>query len=251
MTFKSGIDKALGNTKKETEIGIGGFKLFAKIRDTTNYKNIVPVDFLEDGTNATDDIINEPITVSIDGVVGDAFVGEVNYPEIATKDYSAVGEISALLPSFSSAQSQAISQINTQLREATLLAKRVERIGGNVIELFDNSASTSKSDQDKFVEFMEAVYYSGQPIQVSTNRRDYDNMALSDLSIEENNETGSVEFTAKFSQINYLQLVYAEVSNAYAAPSKALAGKTSSVSNQGGQTPEANAETSLLSSLFG
>lgn len=251
MSFTDGIAKSLSGTKQETEIGIGGFRLFAKVNESTNYSNVVPIDVLEDGTNSTDDIINNPIVVSINGVVGDLFVEPTNFPELISKDYSLVGEVTALLPSKSMQQLQRISQINTQLREASLLADRAKRIGGNVKEFFNNSASTAKSAQDKFVEFMEVIYYSGQPIKLSTNRRDYDNMALSDLTIDENNEDGEVKFSVRFTQINFLELVFVEVRKKYSSPSGAVSGKTSGVASKGGQTPESNTETSLLSSIFG
>lgn len=251
MSFTSGITAALNNTKQETEIGIGGFRLFAKVDESVSYSNTVPVDVLEDGTNSTDDILNNPIAVSITGVVGDLFVEPKNYPQLISKDFSSVGEISALLPASSQQQLQRISQIDDQLRSATLLAERAERIAGNAYEFFNNSASTVKSEQAKFVEYMEAIYYSRQPITLSTSFRDYKNMALSDLSISKNNQDGETKFTASFIQINYLTLVYTEISSNYSAPSAATSGKTSDAANKGGQTPESNTETSLLSSIFG
>lgn len=251
MSFSDGITASLANTKQETEIGIGGFRLFAKISESTNYSNTVPVDVLEDGSNSTDDILNNPISVSIDGVVGDLFVEQQNFPELISKDFSSVGEVTALLPAKSQQQAQRVAQIDSQLRDATLLAQRAERIGNSAYEFFNNSASSAKTEQEKFIEYMEAIYYGGQPITLSTKLRDFDNMALEDLTINHDNQTGDTRFSARFLQINYTSLNYVEVSEKYSSPSSSMSGKTSDSSNKGGQNPETNTESSLLSDLLG
>jgi len=251
VSFFDGISSALNNTKQETEIGIGGFRLFAKVDESTNYSNVVPVDVLEDGSNSTDDILNNPITVSINGVIGDLIVEAPQYPELISKDFSAVGEITALLPAKSQQQIQRISQIDSSLREATLLANRARRLADSAYEFFNNSASTAKSQKEKFVEYMETIYFSRQPISLSTENRDFKNMALTNLVISSDNTTGELKFTSTFTQINYSQLVYVEVSNSYASPSNSVAGKTASAANKGGQNPETNKETSLLGALLG
>lgn len=251
MSFLDGITESLNNTKKETEIGIGGFNLFARVSESVKYSSVVPTDVLEDGTNSTDDIIKNPISVSVTGEVGDLFVEEKTYPQLVGDAFSSVGEITAFLPPSGSQMIQRANQIDSQLREVQLLAERVERIAGNVIGLFDNSASESKTQQAKFIEYMEAIHFSGQPISLSTEYRDYENMALADLTISCDNETKAIKFTASFVQINYLQLIYVEISKKYASPSSSMAGKTSDVADKGGQNPETNTETSLLGSLFG
>lgn len=251
MSFTDGVFKSLDNTKQETEIGIGGYRIFAKTDESTNYSNIVPVDVLEDGSNSTDDILNNPIQISISGVIGDLFIEPANYPELISRDFSAVGEVVSLLPAKSQQQVQRISQIDSQLRSATLLAQRAERIGNQAYEFFNNSASNAKSQQDKFIEYMESVYYSRKAVSLSTSFRDYKNMALSDLTISKNNQDGEIKFSAEFIQINYLSLIYVPIAVKYSSPSSSIAGKVSDAANKGGQNPEVNTEKSLLSSIFG
>lgn len=250
MSFTDGIRQALNNSKGESEIGIGGFRLFAKVNEVTNYSNIVPVDVLEDGTNSTDDIINNPIGVTIEGVVGDTFIESPQFPTVIGKDFSSVGEVAEFLPAKSQQQLQRISQIDAQLNDAILVAERAERIGNNVYEFFAGSPG-GKSQKELFIEYMESIYFGRQPISLSTEFRDYKNMALEDLTITGNNQDGEVKFSAKFLQINYLALVYVQVSDNYSSPSNSMSGKVSSDSNKGGQTPETNAEKSLLSSILG
>ena len=251
MSLTDGINAALGNTKQAAEIGIGGYRLFARVDDTTTYSSVVPVDVLEDGTSSSDDILNNPISISVNGVVGDLIIESTARSESLGRNFSAVGEITALLPAKSQQQIQRLSQIDNDLRDAALLAERAQRLVGNAYGFFNNSASTAKSQQEKFIEYMEAIHFSRLPIKLSTKYRDYDNMALSDLTVTSDNQTNDVTFTASFTEINYIQLVYVEVSENYSSPAGAVSGKTSDNADKGGQNPEENTETSLLSSIFG
>lgn len=250
MSFTEGINKALGNEKGEAEVGIGGFRLFARVSEAVSYSNVVPVDVLEDGTNSTDDIINNPISVTIEGVVGDTFIESPQIATVIGKDFSKVGEVTEFLPPKSQQQLQKISQIDNQLNDAKLAFERVERIGNNVYEFF-TGAPGGKTQKEQFIEYMESIYYGRQAINLSTEFRDYKSMALEDLTINKNNQDGEVKFSAKFLQINYLDLIYVPIESNYSSPSQSMTGKVSSDANKGGQTPESNKEKSLLSSILG
>lgn len=247
MSFVRGISKSLNNTQSEEEVGIGGYRLFARVSDSVSYKNTVPTDTLEDGSNASDDIINEPITISIEGVVGDLLVEPLQSPAVISKDFSSVGEITALLPSKSQQQIQRISQIDDQIRDVQLQAERAERVGGKAYEFFNNSANTAKGQQEKFIDYIEAVNFSRNPIEVSVNFRNYQNMAITSLDIRRDNQVGDTSFSITFQQVEFTTLVYTAVSS----PAASLLGKVSDAANKGGQNPEVNETRSLLSSLIG
>lgn len=247
MSLLDGLTKSRNNTQENVEIGIGGFRLFGRARETINYTNTVPTDTLEDGSNSTDDIINEPITISIEGVVSDLFVEEKQYPQLIGKDFSQIGEITALLPAKSQQQLQRISQIDSQIRDAQLYTERIERIAGKAYDFLNGSSNTSKTLQEKFLDHMESIYFSRLPIELSVKFRDYKNMALVSFVPVRENSTSDTKFTASFQQINYTTLVYTAVSS----PSKAVSGKVSDNASKGGQNPETNTETSLIGSLLG
>lgn len=247
MSLTRGISEALSNSDSPVEIGIGGYRLFARIRESVDYKSIIPTDTLEDGSNSSDDIINEQITVTIEGVVGDLFVEENQFPEIVSKDFSSVGEITALLPARSQQQIQRISQIDSQLRDIKLQTDRAERLAGKAYEFFNNSANTAKNQQQKFIDYMEAIHFGRQPVELSVNFKTYKNMGLSSFVPVRDNQTREVSFSATFAQLNYTTLVFTAVSS----PAKSLSGKVSDAANKGGQNPEVNQERSLLRSLIG
>lgn len=248
MSFVKGLSDSLANTKTKQEIGIGGFVGFARISESVKYTNIVPVDVLEDGSNATDDILNNPIVVSIEGDVGDIMVADRQFPEIVPKDINSLGEVSALLPAQSQQQFQLLTQINDIARDAILQAERVERIGQSVYDYVSGDVSGGKTPQQKFVDYVEAIRFSRLPIKLSTTYKNYSNMALTELTINRNNSDGVLKFSASFTQINYTSLVYTAVTKV-STPSPAVSGKTAGQINSGGQNPENN-EESVLTALF-
>lgn len=249
MGFVDGLISSISNNKTAQEIGIGGFAGFARVNESIQYSNTVPVDVLEDGSNASDDILNNPIVVTMDGEVGDIFVPDPQYPEIPTPDTFGLGEITALLPSKSNQQLQRINQINNQIRDAVLQAQRAARIGQNVYNFVSGNQNAGKSEQQKFVDYMEAIHFSRQPIKISVTYKNYDNMALQNLTINRDNSNGALKFSASFIQLSFVSLIYSEVSQNYSSPSSAASGRTSGTSNNGGQNPEAG-ESSLISSLL-
>lgn len=252
MSILDGVRQALSNTKPTSqEVGLGGFRLFAKTSESTKYSSNVPVDVLEDGSTSTDDILRNPITVTIDGDIGDIFVEPRQYPTLIGKDFSQLGEVTEFLPARTQQLEQRISQIDSQIRDAAIQVDRVERIGGNVYEFFSGAGSNAKTPQEKFIEFMEGIYYGQQPINISTQYRFYESMGLADLTTDLNNETGQLSFTAQFTRVEYTTLQYIAVPDSIANPSKSVSAKSGSNQNKGGQNVDSNTPRSFLSSIAG
>lgn len=248
MSFIKGLSDSLANTKTKQQIGIGGFVGFARVNESTKYSNTVPVDVLEDGSNASDDILNNPITVTIVGNVGDIMVPDRQFPEIIPPSLNSLGEISALLPATSQQQFQRLTQINDQARDLILQAERIERIGQKAFDFVSGTPQGGKTPQEKFVDYMEAVHFSRLPIEISTSYKNYKDMALSELTIDRNNSDGVLTFSASFTQISFAQLLFTAVTKVE-NPSPAVSDKTSGQKNNGGQNPENN-EESVISVIF-
>ena len=198
MTFDDAITETLSNNPTVNKIGIAGFTGFARTNESTKYTNTVPTDFLEDGTSASDDIINDAIAVTINGVVGDMMVADQQFPEIIPQSVLGLGEITALLPGKTQQQFQRIEQINAQVREGVLLLQRAERIGQRLYDFVSGSINTAKSEQQLFVDTMEAFYYSSLPMEVSVSFKNYKNMVIQDLTISRDSQDGSLRFSVAF-----------------------------------------------------
>ncbi|AUR84246.1 hypothetical protein NVP1052A_17 [Vibrio phage 1.052.A._10N.286.46.C3] len=251
MNFLDALNLANGNAKDESqEIGIGGFNLMAVTDESTSFSNIVPTAVLEDGSTVSDDIINNQIPVTITGVIGDVFALQNTYPEIIPRDFSEVGRVTEFFPPKTQQQIQRINQINDTVRDAVLLAEEAEKVGGKVYDFISGNTTAAKDPKEKFIEYMQAIWKSGQPIDISTKYRSYNNMALEDFTFSSNNQDGELKFSAKFLQVNFSQLLYVPISRKYSSPSSALGGKTGDQANSGGQRVESNKERSLLSAIF-
>lgn len=100
MGILDGLMQAQSSGKDTVKkVGIGGFSMFARVSDATEYPSQVPVDVLEDGSNASDDIINGPLTIKISGVVADIYVdAKPNSSFSLMPDYSKYGEVLEYIP---------------------------------------------------------------------------------------------------------------------------------------------------------
>lgn len=244
-------------SSSEEDIGIGGFKLFARVNQSTQYKAQVPNFVLEDGSYANDHIINDPLTLSINGEVGGTFFQKLQsyIPEFLTNSQqNALSNVSVYLPSRTTSQ---LSRINSLRSDANSYLSQLNRMASVGTELFNvfngTSAQKEKDNQEQFIAFLESVYYSKQLIDIEMPYKKHTNMALTDLSIERNNTENSIKFTASFKKVQFAQIVYTSASKYFKKPSSATNKKTESAKDKGSQKPADNKKSSksLLTTLMG
>lgn len=121
------------------KVGIGGYSMFARVNDSTSYPSQVPVDVLEDGSNASDDIINGPITIKISGVVADVYMdAKPNSSFGLIPDYSKYGEVVEYIPAKTQQQLQKMNEIADRAEQKILEAKRLADKGAELFGLVGN-----------------------------------------------------------------------------------------------------------------
>ncbi|EKN3738028.1 hypothetical protein OU751_002558 [Yersinia enterocolitica] len=228
------------------KVGIGGFSMFARVSDSTSYPSQVPIDVLEDGSNASDDIINGPLTVKISGVVADVYAdAKPNSSFSLMPDYSKYGEVVEYIPAKTQQQLQKMNEIADRAEQKILEAKRLADKGAELFGLVGHSVSGgAKGVREQFLDFIEAIYYGKQLITVEVDYRTHENMALSSLTISTDNQTLDTKFEASFTKINFTQLTTTAIEKHFKSPSPAAKSKTAGVANKGAQTPADNAKTS-------
>lgn len=243
--------QASGNDSVK-KVGIGGYSMFARVRDSTEYPAQVPVDVLEDGSNASDDIINGPITIKISGVVADIYVdAKPNSSFSLMPDYSKYGEVVEYIPSKTQQQLQKMNEIADRAEQKILETKRLVDKGADLFGLVGNPvAGGTKSIREQFLDFIEAVYFGKQLISVEVDYRTHENMALSGLVISTDNQTLETKFEANFTKLNFSQLTTAPIEQYFKSPSAAAKSKTSGVANKGAQTPADNSKGKQSKSVF-
>lgn len=240
------------------KVGIGGFSMFARVNESTDYPSQVPVDVLEDGSHASDDIINGPITVRISGIVADVYVdAKPNSSFGLLPDYSRVGEVIEYIPPKTQQQLQKINEIADRAEQQILQAKRLADKGAELFGLIGSPAEgAAKGVREQFLDFIEGVWHGKQMISVEVNYRTHEDMALSGLTISTDNQTEETKFEATFVKVRFTQLTTAPIEQHFKSPSAAAKPKTAGVANKGAQTPADNSRgngqsKSVLTSLKG
>ncbi|ARJ43308.1 hypothetical protein B1H58_15545 [Pantoea alhagi] len=247
MGILDGFTKAQESGKATVKnVGIGGFSMFARVSDSTQYPSQVPVDVLEDGSNASDDIINGPLVVTISGVVSDVYAdAEPGESFGIIPDYSRVGEVIEYIPAKTQQQLQKVNEIADRVEQQVLKAKRLVDKGADLFGLVGNPTSGgAKGLREQFLDFIEAIYYGKQLISVEVDYRTHENMALSGLALNTDNQTMETRFEATFTKINFTQITTTPISRYFKSPSAAAKSKTAGVANKGAQTPADNSKVS-------
>lgn len=247
MGILDGFTKAQESGKSTVKkIGIGGFAMFARVSDSTEYPSQVPVDVLEDGSNASDDIINGPITIRISGVVADIYAdAKPNSAFSLMPDYSKYGEVLEYIPAKTQQQLQKMNEIADRAEQKILEAKRLVDKGADLFGLVGNPVTGgAKGVREQFLDFIEGVYFGKQLISLEVDYRTHENMALSGLTISTDNQTQDTKFEAIFTKISFTQLTTAPIEQHFKSPSAAAKSKTAGVANKGAQTPADNSKKS-------
>lgn len=253
MGILDGLMQAQSSGKDTVKkVGIGGFSMFARVNDSTAYPSDVPVDVLEDGSNASDDIINGPLTIKISGVVADIYVdAKPNTAFSLLPDYSKYGEVLEYIPKKTQQQLQKINEIADRAEQTILKAKRLADKGADLFGLVGNPATGGeKGIREQFIDFIEGVYYGKQLISVEVDYRTHENMALNGLTISTDNQTMETKFEVNFTKVNFTQLTTAPVERYFKKPSAAAKSKTSGVANKGAQTPSDNSKSNRSKSVL-
>lgn len=256
--FVAGQNRALESSTLE-EIGIGGFTLFARVNDSTNYQTQAPTSVVEDGTYLGDHLINAPIRLNISGDVSDVFV---NAPvqSLSAKRLPTVGQVVSLLPTRTTSQAQRVNRIiNTAMDRYRQIDNAIKQ-GQNVFNLAGNKAS-GKPIREQFVDFIEAIHYGKQLVSISMPFRLHDSMAITDVTITRDNQRNALTFSLTAQKFRIAKTVFTDISAFYRRPSPAVESQVAGVSNKGVQSPESGTgtgvaeagrkEKSVLSAILG
>lgn len=253
MGILDGLIKAQDSGKDTVQkVGIGGFSMFARASESTDYSAQVPVDVLEDGSSASDDIINQPITITISGVVADVYKdAKANKSLSLLPDYSKYGEVLEYIPGKTQQQLQKMQEIADRAEQEILKTARLADKSAEIFGLTGGDVEGgAKGIREQFLDFIEAVYYGKQLITLEVDYRKHENMALNNLSISKDNQSDHTRFEATFTKISFTKLTTAKIERHFKSPAPAVKGKTSEVVNKGSQTPANNGKKADVKSFL-
>lgn len=243
------IDRLLNRFRpepKSEEIGIGGFSLLCRVRETTTYSAETPDSTVEDGSFVNDHIILRPLTLEIEGNVSDVHIRRSPITEQALRTRAEIGNVANLYePAFTSSQLQQVDALAVSVRDRLLRVGALIDGGRQAAEFFGNFDTDAKGIQERFIDHIEALHFGRQVIAIDMPYRRYETMVITEISTSRNNESDSIDFTMSARQIRLADTRFVDVEQ----PAEGVDGQLDSESDKGAQEGE-DVERSLLNSIF-
>lgn len=248
--YIEGQVKSLSSPIK-TEIGIGSFTLFARVSDSSKYKATVPIYTLEDGSFASDHIINSPLEITISGEISDIHIKPAALATIQNRVTSQIGSITKYAPARTATQISRVNAFANSIQDKYRAIDSAIEDGKQAYTFFGNKANTAKGLREQFIDYIESVYYGKQLISIDMPFRTHSDMSIVDLTIERNNQDEVLRFSLKAQKVAFAKVAFTALSNIIKNPSDAVKNQLSNAKDKGSQQPKK--EQSLISfigSLF-
>ena len=252
--LKAGEAQALSSSSVE-EIGIGGFTLFARVSDQTQYSTASPTSVVEDGSYIGDQLINAPIKLTISGDVADVFFNEPPKPRSESR-LPTVGKTTSFLPARTPSQIQRVAKILDSAGDRRREINEKISLGSNAGDYVGNK-SGGKPLREQFVDFIESIHYGKQLVKISMPYRTHDSMAINDVTITRDNQRQALTFTLTAQKFRIAKTLYSDVSRFYKNPAPSVKSQTGGTADKGVQSPKSGdgagkkKEKSLLTAIIG
>lgn len=248
QSLTSAASKVL-DLPQTTDISIGNFTMYATIRRKFTLTSEVPTSPLENGAEASDHIILKPIPIEIQGVVADTYVKLNPVVEAFSRLQAEIGNVTKYLPSRTQTQ---LSKVNGAAQDVFDVTRKIDSIvddGEQALKFFGNK-SEDVPIRKKFIDEMLLLYYSKSLISIQMPFLLLQNMRITTLSIEEDNESEELKFSLSAIEIQKVETTFTDVTQYFKKPSTGTNGQLSSVKEKAAQSGE-EAPQSLLDATLG
>lgn len=181
-------------------IGIGGFRTFVAIAETTNFTATAPDIVCEDLTTVQDSIINSPKIYTMTGEVADIFIENTPETGLGAIVEKVLNVATPYIPDRTLSQ---IQKINEQIAKVENVIDNVDSVLGDVQEVFDiiGNKSPSASIKDEFFSFIQRVYDTKTIINIENKIRTQKQVLITGFSYTETNDGDTGDFTLTFKEI--------------------------------------------------
>lgn len=230
-------------------IGIAGFNALVRVTESYVFSADAPTTPLEDGSLVNDHVILNPVTLTIDGDVSDLHQKSRVPPGGYRKKPVPVGGITSFLPERTQTQIRKIDSLSDQANDILDEINDLARRGQNPYGDFGNQA-VSKPNQENFIDRIEALYKSKQPIQIEMPFRIFDDMVITEFQTRFDNRSMSTGFKISAQQVRFAEVVFTEVESLKRNPSGEVKDQTAGETQKGLNKTE-DRPRSLLSTIFG
>jgi hypothetical protein len=206
-------------------IGIAGFTLDVRVRESIKMDADVPTTVLEDGSFANDHVVIKPIVLEIDGSVSDIKLQADEISELLGVPRQPVGVITKYLPDRTRSQ---IGKINGIIRQAQDIIQSIDPYVedfGNLTGLFGDE-SISRRNTQKFFDTLEKLRQARSPIVIQMPYRTYDNMVLTTITINKDNIGEPLNYSISATEVRFTTIEATSVRNASAGTKGQTEGNT-------------------------
>ncbi len=233
--YINGKVKALSEQQIQ-QIGIGGFTLYAAVNKSRQRTAQAPVSYLEDGSFSSDDIINDPIRLTITGEVADIHIpGSNSLLDLVPPAVSeALGAVRGYIPDRAAGTLSKITGIISSVND------RISQIDSAIAagqKLFGLAGSSATSIQERFLDHIETLYNARKPVSVEMDYRNYTNMAIVDFSDNKDNVEDALKFSITFQELRFNDLQFSEIAAVPKKPAPAVKSQVEGKANKGAQAP--------------
>lgn len=241
---------ALGQREPELEeVGIGGFVLLARVRNSTTLTARAPTTPLEDGSFANDHIVNEPMELIIEGEVSNIHVRPRPAIQLQRRVAAEIANISVYLPPRTQAQLSRVNELANDVSDALRSIDDFIDRGRQALDFFGNKDTDSKGLIEQFIDYIEALHYGKQLFSISMPFRVHDNMVMTSVEFDEDNMNENLGFTLRAQKIRFVETEVRDVTEFFPDPAGSLDGQSDGESDKGAQAGE-DVPRSFLSTVF-
>lgn len=246
--YISGKVKALSDPQVQ-QIGIGGFTLYATTNKSRQRTAQVPTSYLENGGFASDDIINDPLKLTITGEVADIHIaGSTGLLDLIPPAVpEALGAVRGYIPD---REAGTISKITGIISKVDDKISQIDSAIAAGQKLFNIAGGGAKSIQEQFLDHMESLYNARQPVSVQMDYRNYTNMAIVEFSDNKDNVEDCLKFTISLQEIRFNELQFTEIAKAFQNPAPAVKDQAQGAADKGAQAPTKRSTLGVLIDLF-
>lgn len=236
MATQSYQESGFEDKDETVSVGIGGFTALVRLTDTYIRTIELPTSYLEDGTHIMDQIILNPVEITITGDVSDIHIPGSSSVDAVEQDTQNIGEIGQ----YKQEKSPSQQKINDDIIDSDLDDEDSDN-------QYTASEGLQKSNQTEFADHMKSLQDSKSLFSIEMPDRTYKNMAMASLELDYDNEGNSTGFTIVASQLRFaITKTEAIAKN----PSAGLGGQTKSDKDKGTQEPKEDPGKSFLSYLI-
>lgn len=227
-------------------VGVDGFKLFARLRETTSYKSRAPVTYLENGSPVQDHIINEPRTITIEGDVGDVYIEKTPIERGVNRVNEVIGQAAEYLPGRTTSQIQKLNGAVNTFRDKIRQIDRAIETGQQLL----GDEQEDDTPQEKFIAAMEKAHDSKRLVTIQMAHKTMDMMRITDLSIVKDATGNALRFTLSAIKIRMAEPIYILNSEYKKNPAGSVEDQVGGQKDKGSQSGE-EPERSLLDRVIG